>query len=426
MKNSKLKIIIGIVVFAILGSLTFVYRDSIFEFISSIGGSKESVYVEQVSLLNGKTNGLTSRFGGIIETQDIYKVKADSSKTIEEVHVKVGDVVEVGQPLFTYNMRDLQLEIDQKKLEIESLSNEIAVNQQQIDVYTQQMESLSPDEQFEFQAEIQNLNNEISQVQYDIGCVELEVETLEKDMESAIVKSEVSGTIKAINEDLDDFSEDSAFITILQGKEYRVKGSVDEQNVWSLTEGQEMIIRSRLDETVTWTGKITKIDTNQIEESNDNDEYYEEYDVVQATKYPFYVSIDNPEGLLLGQHVYLEIDNGETETKEGIWISSGYIVEDVSPFVWVSNSMERLEMRIVELGEYDETLDQYQILSGLTEEDYIAWPMEGLYEGVATVTDMEEATWGNESLGTESFDEEYLEEEYYDEEVEYVEGTEWY
>jgi len=200
MKNSKLKIIIGIVVFAILGSLTFVYRDSIFEFISSIGGSKESVYVEQVSLLNGKTNGLTSRFGGIIETQDIYKVKADSSKTIEEVHVKVGDVVEVGQPLFTYNMRDLQLEIDQKKLEIESLSNEIAVNQQQIDVYTQQMESLSPDEQFEFQAEIQNLNNEISQVQYDIGCVELEVETLEKDMESAmqVVTEKVNDICKNI------------------------------------------------------------------------------------------------------------------------------------------------------------------------------------------------------------------------------------
>ena len=47
----------------------------------------------------------------------------------------------------------------------------------------------------------------------------------------------------------------------------------------------------------------------------------------------------------------------------------------------------------MELGEYDENMGQYEILSGLTEEDLIAFPMEGLYEGVTAVTNAEEVDY---------------------------------
>ena len=218
MKKGNIGIIIGIIILIAIGSLGYVFRDTILQVISTIGGSKECVYVEMVSELNGDTTGLVSRFGGVIETQDIYKVKYDTSRTIGEIQVKVGDVVEVGQILFTYETREIQLEIDQKKLEIESLENEMAGIQQQIQIYTEQMQNLSVDEQFEIQAEIQNLNNSISQLQYDIGCIELEINNISKDLEDATVKSEVSGTVKQIKDDLEEFSDSDYFITILQGK----------------------------------------------------------------------------------------------------------------------------------------------------------------------------------------------------------------
>ena len=47
------------------------------------------------------------------------------------------------------------------------------------------------------------------------------------------------------------------------------------------------------------------------------------------------------------------------------------------------------------LGAYDADLDEYEILSGLTEDDLIAWPMEGLYEGIITVTDMDEVDYSS-------------------------------
>ena len=114
----------------------------------------------------------------------------------------------------------------------------------------------------------------------------------------------------------------------------------------------------------------------------------------KATKYPFYVSLDSTDGLMMGQHLFIELDEGQMEAKEGIWLFEGYIVkEDEKSYVWAANANNKLEKREVELGEYDESLSEYEILSGLTDEDAIAFPMDGLYEGVTTVTDASEVDY---------------------------------
>ena len=154
----------------------------------------------------------------------------------------------------------------------------------------------------------------------------------------------------------DDSNGNSApFMTILQTGEYRIKGSIDEQNVWMLSEGQEVVIRSRVDGTKTWSGTIGKIDTESPQQGNDNSYYSTSSagDTQSASKYPFYVDLDSVDGLILGQHVYIE------------------------------------------LGEYDADMDEYEIVSGLAEDDYIAWPMAGLYEGVTTVTDEAEVDYSS-------------------------------
>lgn len=157
-----------------------------------------------------------------------------------------------------------------------------------------------------------------------------------------------------------------------------------------------MILRSRIDEEQTWNGTITKIDTQNEEKSN-NDMYMDDGNGTEkATKYPFYVSLESTDGLMMGQHIFIELDEGQTETKEGIWLFEGYIVqEEGEAYVWAANDRNRLEKRMVELGEYDENLGAYEITGGLTEEDAIAFPMDGLYEGVATVTDISEVDYSS-------------------------------
>ena len=422
----KIGIVIGIIVVIVVCGIGIGFRENIAQIFSGGNTSEERVYVEQIASMNGQVSGMTSRFNGVVETQDVYEVKVDSSRKIDKVHVKVGDEVEEGQTLVTYDSSDLELQLDQANLEKESILNDIAGEEAQITLLTQQMTNLSEEEKFTYNTQIQNIQNTISQKKYDLESKQLEIDKIKKQINHSTVKSEVSGTVKSINErGVDEMGNSAPFMSILQSGDYRIKGSIDEQNIWSIAEGQNVIIRSRVDANKTWAGVILKIDTENVQQNTNN--MYNEGEVMMASKYPFYIELDNSEGLILGQHVYIELDEGQTEVKEGLWLYSFYIVqEEDSAFVWTANSKNKLEKRKVDLGEYDAELDQYQILSGLTEEDYIAWPMEGLYEGVTTVTNIEEENWNyqvEEGVDTD-MDMESVGDEYWDTET--VEGTEWY
>ena len=169
-------------------------------------------------------------------------------------------------------------------------------------------------------------------------------------------------------------------MTIIATGNYRIKGKANEQNIRTLYEGEPVLIHSRLDETQTWTGTISKIDTEPASDEN-NDMYYSGPSGSESSSnYNFYVELDDAAAdLILGQHVYLEPDAGQAQTKEGLWLMEGYFVFDGdTAYAWVKNEKERLEKREVTLGEYDSELAEYQIVSGLTAEDYIAWPMASL------------------------------------------------
>lgn len=263
------------------------------------------------------------------------------------------------------------------------------------------------DDKFSLTTDIQSEENSIEENKLDLESKNLEISKYEDQIDASSVVSKKSGVVKEINENgTDSNGNNAAFMTILQTGEYRVKGSIDEQNVWMISDGQAVIIRSRVDESQTWNGTISKIDTDNVQKSDDDSSSDSS---VSATKYPFYVELPSAEGLLLGQHVYIELDEGQDDQqKEGIWLYSNYIVQDDSgAYVWAANDKKRLEKRYVELGEYDEDLAEYEILSGLSLDDYITWPMEGLYEGVTTVTDVSEVDYSSPLYnqdGTEMLD----------------------
>lgn len=108
--------------------------------------------------------------------------------------------------------------------------------------------------------------------------------------------------------------------------------------------------------------------------------------MTQSSNYPFYVQLDGTNGLMLGQHVYVEPDIGQQEVKTGIWLSD-YFINDVdsNPYVWADDGNGKLEKRSVTLGTYDENMMEYQITDGLKEEDAITFPEDGLEEGMKTV-----------------------------------------
>ena len=411
MSKKKAGVIIGVVVVLVAAACVGGYF--LKNKLSSGGGSSEDkVYVESVADMMKQYTGISNRYNGVVESQDTYEVKVDSEKTVKEIKVEVGDEVKKWDELLTYDTSDLSTQIKQAKLELEGMQDEI-------DNYNSQIASLSADrdkaadaDKFEYTTQIQTLQNNIQQSKYNMESKQLEIEKYQKQIEDSSVVSKVDGVVKTINEkQVDSNGNTVPFMTVLETGDYRIKGSVDEQNVWTLSEGQTVIIRSRVDDT-TWSGSISKIDTENPESGNNNSMYVSsssDSSSQSASKYPFYVQLDSADGLILGQHVYVELDEGQDEPKEGIWLYSYYLVmDDGDPYVWADNGKGKLEKRVVELGEYDENLDEYQIVSGLTEDDYIAYPMPGLYEGVTIVYNAQEVDYSS-PLYSESADTQMLE-----------------
>ncbi len=374
------------------------------------GSSADKVFVSTVSSLNSSNSGAQNRYSGVVEAQESWSVNKDGEREIKEVFVKEGDMVEKGTPLFEYDMDEVKAEISQAQLDLEGMQNEITDYQNQIDQLSRERNSVPEEDRFEYTAEIQEKENSIKQSQYNIESKKAEIQKKQETIDNAVVKSKLAGVLKSINESGGDSmsGEEEAYMTVLAVGDFRVKGTVSETNVQMLSEEQSVILRSRIDEEQTWNGTITKIDTQNELANESNDMYIDESEGGEkATKYPFYVKLESTDGLIMGQHLFIELDEGQTEEKEGLWLFEGYIVqEDEAAFVWVANENSKLEKRTIELGEYDENKTEYEIVSGLSEKDLIAFPMEGLYEGVTTVTDAEEVDYDSPLYNQEGEEEE--------------------
>lgn len=400
MKKKKAGIVIGIVVIAAIAAAGGIYASGILKGVG--GSSSDKVYVQSVSSIMGQGISGTNRYSGVIEPQKSWSVNKDDSRTVAEVYVEVGDEVSEGDKLFAYDVDELALQMEQQKLEMENIDNEISGFQTQIKDLQTEKAAAPADQQFEYTTQIQTLETQIKQSEYEKKSKEAELKKTEDIMNNSEVKSQISGIVKSINNGNGsgsyDSSEDSqAFITVLATGEYRVKGIVNEQNRDMIYPDEPVIIRSRVDEEQTWSGKITKIDTeNTVSSSSDSYVVSDSGgdDTTTSTKYPFYVEIDSMDGLILGQHVYIEPDLGQQETKEGVWLYGSYLVMDgEDAYVWMANDKNKLVKQKVELGEHDEDMDEYEITSGLANEDMIAFPMTGLYEGVTTVTNADEVDY---------------------------------
>lgn len=394
MSKKRVGIIIGIVIVVavvIAVGLWFLLR-------GGAVSNGDKVYVESVKDLTGINYGVQDRYSGVVEPQESQEIKKNPEKTVKEVFVHEGDIVEVGTPLFEYDTESIKSQIAQAELELEGIGNEIADYNNQIKTLQSERAQVSDDEKFQYTTQIQSIQTSIKQAEYNKESKRVEIENLQKSIENAVVASELAGVVKSISENgYDPYTgNELPYMTILAVGDYRIKGTVSEQNIWSITPGAQALIRSRVDEDQIWTGTISEVDTNNEVTNNNNGYYYSSSSGETATKYPFYITLDSADGLMLGQHVYIEMDMGQVEVKEGIRLYESYIVMDGdSAYVWADNGRSKLEKRTVELGEYDGMMGTWQILSGLTEEDYIAYPMAAFYEGVTTVTNAEEVDYSS-------------------------------
>ena len=355
--------------------------------------SKEgAVYVQSVEDL-ASMGGIApgDRFAGIVVSENVTEINKDGDKTIAELLVKEGDDVAEGQDLFSYDTDALQLALDKQRLELEQLEATIDNYYSQIMTLERDRDRASANNKLQYTIEIQSAQLDLKEAEMNLKTKQTEVQASEALLENATVVSPVGGRVTAISESgTDNYGNPLPYITIQQSGSYRIKGTLGELQRGGLLEGDRMKIISRTNSGETWTGTVTLVDYESPYQGSDMDRYYgmSSDEMSSSSKYPFYVELESYDGLILGQHIYMELQTDEEQTA-GIRISGAFFCyeEDGSVYVW-AEKRGKLEKRPVTLGEYNPMQDTWEVTEGLTEEDYIAFPDPQLcQEGVPTTRD---------------------------------------
>ena len=316
------------------------------------------------------------KFPGVVVSENITEIQKDSQMVVADLLVREGDDVTQGQELFSYDTQQLQLALDKQRLELEQMEATIENYKQQIADLEKDRNKASGNK-LEYTVQIQSLQVDLKEAEINIKAKQDAVTQSEALLQNAVVYAPVDGRVQSISESgMDNYGNPLAYITIQQTGSYRVKGTIGELQLGAIMEGTRMEVLSRTDGSC-WGGTVTLVDYESPTQENPNGMYYgmSSDEMTTSSKYPFYVELDDTNGLILGQHVYLQLENQEEETEAGIAISSAFFgyEEDGTMYVWV-DAGGKLQKRTVTLGEYNMMKDTYEILSGITEEDFIAFP----------------------------------------------------
>ena len=358
--------------------------------LSACGGSGTAVYVqsvERLAAMGGIAPG--NRFLGMVVSEHTAEINRDADKTIAELLVKEGDDVQEGQALFSYDTEELQLNLDKKNLELEQLKSSIESYKEKIKTLERERSGLSGTAKLQYTVEIQSAQVDQKEAELKLKTKEDEVKKAQELLDNSTVTSPITGRVQKINENdtTDSDGKPAAYITIQQSGAYRVKGVLGELQRGSLKEGDRVKLVPRTEENAAWTGTVTLVDYENPTQGSDTDRYYgsSSDEMTTASRYPFYVELDSTDGLMLGQHLYIELDTGTDAP--GVGISGAFLCynEDGSAYVWAEKG-GKLEKRAVTLGDYDPMTDVQKITEGLSLEDYIAYPDPELCQPGAPTT----------------------------------------
>lgn len=348
---------------------------------------KQSMNKESVATMEIYTVPSTDKVfvNGKIEPEKVENIFLDATKgTVDKVEVENGDVVEKGDTLFTYKNDQVQSQVEQLELQLNSAKNQKEeINKQNAEA-KKQLENLKKaglENQMPQGGQMpnlgQNAGGEIStgSVDEQIKLLEKQIKAL-KDKEYYKVTSPIGGKIILAESS---GNPTQPYITIESGN-YYISGSVNEKDQPKIKEGQEAEI-TILSTNKNVKGKISYVGNTPIDNGASlvaqtgaqggvgvNMSYYE----VKITP-------DSQEDLTNGFHVQASVNLD----KKPIEIPKEAILSvDNEEFVF-KNVDGKLVKQVITYSPKEGSEDEVIVSSGLNEEDKIVSnPTPNMKEGM--------------------------------------------
>lgn len=348
---------------------------------------KQSMNKESVATMEIYTVPSTDKVfvNGKIEPEKVENIFLDATKgTVDKVEVENGDVVEKGDILFTYKNDQVQSQVEQLELQLNSAKNQKEeINKQNAEA-KKQLEDLKKaglENQMPQGGQMpnlgQNAGGEIStgSVDEQIKLLEKQIKAL-KDKEYYKVTAPIGGKVILAESST---NPTQPYITVESG-DYYISGSVNEKDQPKIKEGQEVQI-TILSTNKNINGKISSVGNTPIDNgaslaaqtgaqggAGGNISYYE----VKITP-------DSQEDLTNGFHVQASVNLD----KKPIEIPKEAILSvDNEEFVF-KNVDGKLVKQVITYSPKEGSEDEVIVSSGLNEEDKIVSnPTPNMKEGM--------------------------------------------
>ena len=225
---------------------------------------------------------------------------------------------------------------------------------------------------------------EIAERKFEIKVAKAELAIMEKEADSGEVVAQFEGVVESVLTPEEAREINAPLIKVTGGGGYYVEGSVSELDLTTIEVGQTVDVTS-WDNYMTYQGTIVEVGQYPTEQEN-------YYGAANVSYYPYKVFIDETADLQEGYYVSMVYQRQDISDQGIMYLENAFIrTENGESYVLVRNDEGVLEKRTVELGD---TSGGYmsQILSGLSETDWVAFPYgKEAVEGAPAV----EGTWDN-------------------------------
>lgn len=232
---------------------------------------------------------------------------------------------------------------------------------------------------------IKEKRQEIKNLQLQVKQAELDLEKAKLALENSTVRSTIDGVVRTLI-DVDSAAASSSPFLVVSGQgQYTITGSISESLLTSVHVG-DMVTAMSYENGMSYNATISEISQYPLDS---NSGMYYGTGNPNSSQYEFTAVVENPEGLTNGMYLDITLNVTGSADTDALYLDNAYIREDEGgSYVMKAGRDNRLVKQYLELGTPIYSGSYVEIISGLTAEDYIAFPYGAdVKEGVRTLLD---------------------------------------
>jgi multidrug efflux pump subunit AcrA (membrane-fusion protein) len=213
-------------------------------------------------------------------------------------------------------------------------------------------------------------NQKITDLQLELKMAELEYERLTYELSNGEVYSKVDGVVKTVRDADEARTEGKPVVLVSGGGGYYVTSVLGEMDLDTVHVGDTVTVMS-------WES-YSQVEGTVVEISPYPDEsgqyWFSNQGNQNVSLYPFKIFLDEDADLREGEYVDITFTGQQEESGSSMYLTSAFVrQENGKNYVLVVGADGTLEKRFIQVG----TMlwgSEYQILSGLSQDEYIAFP----------------------------------------------------